>query len=565
VTRVGSDERSEDERREERVDELDDELEDELDDDELALGGEARSDEDDALDEDDVASERSGDRADELDDDSVLAAMSSDKRRGFARVVSSLFFLALGVVLGVRHREALGSWFRGEIDLAGDAVFEPRHPESPERLAAIDWRAVHGRLLPGWMIAQSRSIEGFASQSHLEAHRRFAELRYAVGPDRNLVELLDELERHLREDPVGRARRIDYLLWAYNEYLDRNEVPWRLEASLTLRRDRRRRHDALFMTRSYEVLGDMQTAEGHRLRLLRRADLTNIDEGILGHASDRRTGALVMMGQVMQFAVHQVWPMLHAGLDVRLSADQRGLAPHVRREALAAFSPDLLLLLNETAVDQQALIEVADAIHARESCGNTFKIWGLPWNGLAPPDKLALVEALGRSQGRECPEVTLTEAARLLGASERLGGEEELALAVEELVTWVARAVSVHELRHVADQRDPACTGCPEGMSGTAKDELSAYLESFATEGVGYVALSQACSILPDREDVSIAPHAQALAVALERILPEGCAGPIPDDLYERAAAAEAELFGPRERIPLPADYPERVTLIDAL
>ena len=99
-------------------------------------------------------------------------------------------------------------------------------------------------------------------------------------------------------------------------------------------------------------------------------------------------------------------------------------------------------------------------------------------------------------------------------------------------------------------------------MSTAAKDELSAYLASFATPGVGYVALLQACSLEPPGEDVSTAPHAQALAIAFDAVLPEGCQGTIPDDLYTRAADAQHRFFGTRAGATMPDGYPARVTLL---
>ncbi|MBJ70226.1 MAG: hypothetical protein CMN31_02460 [Sandaracinus sp.] len=493
-----------------------------------------------------------------LDDHRVLHLLKADRRRALLRraLLGALALFLAG--LAFRYRLPLASYLRGEIDLHGAPRYAPPHPVDEDALAAIDWHDVHGRLLPLWVITKStRRLP--EDERRAREHEAYSELRYALADDPNLLGLFDELEAALREDPIGRARRVDYLLWAYNDYLDAHAIPWRLEATLHLRR----RGRPTFLTRSYEVLHDLRAPAGHRLRLLRRADLTNVDEGFLGHTTGGGDGALVMLDQVLEFGVRHVWPMLHGGLDARLPERERGLAPFVRREALGALEAPAYTLLHETAVDQQALIEVASSIHARASCGNTFRIYGLPWNGLEPPDQRALVEALDRSQSGECPEVTLGEAARLLGASERLGRTPALADAVEGLTTWVAGAVSVHELQHVADEGEGAqCSGCPEGMSAAAVDELSAYLASFASETHGYTALLQACSMEPDGEDVSEAPHAQALAIAFDAVLAQGCAGPIPDDLQRRARAARARLFGQADPPALPDDYPRRVTLL---
>ncbi len=488
----------------------------------------------------------------------TVAAFKARQRRALWRS-AICFVIGLACSTGLwLERRYVARVVRGEVDLAGEPTYEPDFPSDTEALAQIDWGEVHSRLLPAWVIARGRR-KGLASIRADAAQRAYTQLRYAVAPDRNLVSLLDEVEMGVRTDPIGHAERIDYLLWAYNDYLDRNEISWRVEATLHVRR----RDDATFLTRSYEVLDDLRSARGDRLRLLRRADLTNIDEGFLGHTSARDDGALVMLDQVLAFSVRHVWPTLHAGLDTRV--DDTGLAPFVRQEALGAMRTQDYLLLHETAVDQTALIEVAASIHARAECGNRFRSYGLPWNGLEAPDQRALVEALGRSRGTECPEVTLGEAARMLGASERLGSTPMLADAVEGLTTWVASAVSVHELQHVADRGRARCIDCPPGTSASAQDELSAYLESFATEGIGYVALLQACSAeMPDDQTtVSSAPHAQALTLAFAALLPSGCSGPIPEDLYRRARVAQTRFFGERAPTELPEDYPAHITLLE--
>lgn len=490
----------------------------------------------------------------EQDEDLVRVLQGNRRRVLVRRVALFVAGIALSLVAYTQQRY-LGRLIRGEIALDGSPQFVPQHRVDED--AEIDWASVHSRLLPSWIIARGRT-QGPAREREDRAQRAYTELRYAFAADRNLVEIFDELETRL-EDPFASADRIDYLLWAYNDYLQQRDVPWRLEADLHVRRD----GDPTLLTRSYEVLEDLRSEEGHRLRLLRRADLTNIDEGFLGHVSARDQGALVMLDQVMQFGIRHVWPVLHGGLDHRLPASAQGIAPHVRAEALGVLSAGEYVLLHETAVDQQALIEVAASIHQRQECGNRFRIYGLPWNGLEPPDQRALVEALGRSNGEECPEVTLGEAARMLGASERLGSTTGLAEAVESLTTFVSRAVSVHELRHVADGRAARCIACPDGMSAAARDELSAYLTSFATPGVGYVALLQACSIEPaDDMNVSTAPHAQALAIAFDAMLPGGCQGAIPEDLYARAAEAQRHFFGERVGVTMPESYPAQVRLL---
>lgn len=509
------------------------------------------------------ANEAPGDEPDSGDlprDPVILQALRATARRKL-RAGGVLFVAALtGTIVAGAYWAEIGRLWRGETDRTGAPIYEAQHEAEPAQ--DIDWRRVHATLIPRWLIARGHShrshsthgIADFDRAAH--AHRAFTELRFAIRSDPNLVSLVDELEER-GEDPVANAERIDYLLWAWNAYLDRHDIPWRLEANLHLSRE----GEATFVTRSYEVLGDLRDDAGRRLRLLRRADLTNVDEGILGHSPGRDEGALVILDETLRFAVRHVWPMLNPGLDAYLPTEQRAVAGPVRsRLRLESAERERL---RETAVDQLALVEVAASIHARAECGSRFRVWGLPWNGLAPPDQNALISALDRSRGRECPEVTLGEAARMIGASERLGQTPALADAVESLGTWVARAVAIHELRHVADGGAAVeCPGCPESMEGQTRAELSAYLATFATDEVAHVAVLQACAMQPEAHAGSLEPHALALGFALPRLLPDGCDGAIPEDLADRALHLERALFGERDRVRIPESFPDRIPLL---
>ena len=491
----------------------------------------------------------------------ILRQWRARARRGLRVAMGTV---ALGVVLATAALTwwtELGRVWRGESRVDGTPLYEPSHELRVEG-SAVDWRRVHATLIPRWLIARGHAHRTLSAQGIADfdeaarAHRAFTELRFAVRSDPNLTGLVDELELRAA-DPVAHAERIDYLLWAWNEYLDRHAVPWRLEANLHLRRD----GSAAFVTRSYEILADLEDDAGRRLRLLRRADLTNVDEGFLGHTPGRDEGALVILDETLRFAVRHVWPMLNPGLDEYLPTEQRAVAGPVRaRLRLGAAER---ARLRETAVDQLALVEVADSIHARAECGSRFRVWGLPWNGLAPPDQNALIAALDRSRGRDCPEVTLGEAARMIGASERLGQTPALADAVESLGTWVARAVAIHELRHVADGgSEVECPGCPPAMLPDTRAELSAYLASFAVDEVAHVAALQACAMQPEKHEGSREPHALALAFAVPRLLPNGCDGAIPEDLAERARHLERSLFGDRAPVRLPEAFPVHIPLL---
>jgi len=96
-------------------------------------------------------------------------------------------------------------------------------------------------------------------------------------------------------------------------------------------------------------------------------------------------------------------------------------------------------------------------------------------------------------------------------------------------------------------------------MGSGTRAELSAYVSSMATPGIGYLSLMQACHVGAGTES----PHRRALLYLERHLLPEGCTGPPPTDLYARAAALEERLFGPRLRVRLPDDFPQRLDLLE--
>jgi len=480
-----------------------------------------------------------------------LRRFRAPARRRLAALALAVAVVLGGPLLYSWARPAVASWLRGERDAWGNPRYEPPHRIPRAAVARIDMEQVNADLIPTWVIALGHSRR---DGTRAEAAVAYGDLRIALGPDVNLITLFDELDTLLREDAFEGASRIDYLLWAYNQYLDRNGIPWRLEANLRMRRGR----PPVLSTRTYRVLSDLRSVDDGRLRLVRRADGTNVTEGFLGHTPRRDEGALVMVDRVLDFAVHNLWPALHPGLDGRLDDMQRSFAPFVRAEAYAALTREQYKLLGETAVDQMALIEVAASIHARHACGSGFWVWGLPYNGLPLEDRLALRDGLERSVDAACPEVTRDEAARMIGASERLGVAAGLERGLEALATWAARGIALHELQHVTDGESIACEGgCPEDEETMA--EVSAYLTSFASPEVGYAALLQACA---QSLAGGAGPADRALTFIERRLLPAGCTGAPPADLHERAERLTSSLFVHRRRAVLPDAFPQAVPLL---
>lgn len=480
-----------------------------------------------------------------------IAAWRAGPRAGLHRALAIVSLLgAFAALLGSRA-EWLEALARGEIDLRGNPCFEPTHPIEHAALARIDFDQVHAHGIPDWVTLLGRA-RGAADRRRAEAAWRG--LRAMLEPDANLAAIWDELHEHMTVDPLGRARRIDWLLWAHDQYLDRVGQPYRIEASMYVRGRR-----AIVSMLTYRVLADLRDARGARVRVVRRVDRTRVLESWLGHSARDEDGAIVVADRVLHFAVRHVWPALHPALDGRRPSAERGVLEGVREEAEDALSPEHFALLQETAEDEQALIEVAESIRARHACGSRFDVFELPYDGLSIASHRALRRALWASRWSRCPDVTLDEAARMVGASERLRAAEGLDPALEALAAWVARGVAAHELRHLADGPADAlaCEGCVEGTPALARSELSAYLATFATPGVGYLAALQACA-MPQHTDA----HALAIAIATEAAIPGGCRGEAGLGLYARAEAAERNYFGARSSWGVPAEFPDTIAIL---
>jgi hypothetical protein len=481
-----------------------------------------------------------------------LDAGTLERRRLLVRWAA--FGLALVSVLafGLRHASTVSALLRREIDLLGHPIYVPLHEVSDAELARIDLDAVHRTLLPRCVVALGRAD---TPAGRRRAEYAFRALRDALAPDPNLVDLWRELHLLAAIDPVRHARRIDYLLWAHNHYLESRGQPFRVEATLHLRGERPR-----LVTRSYRVLDDTHDAAGHRARYLRRIDRVGLVEPWLGHTTREEDGAMLVADRILHFATRHLWPALAPALDARRPARERGPLPGMRAEARAALPPALFAILEETAEDQQALLEASASIESRHGCGSRFRVFDLPYRGLSRRSYAMLALAIEQSRGSRCPDVTLAEAAQIVGASERLAQTPRLEEALEALASFAARAVAAHEVRHVADgpSRALACPGCAQGTPALVRAELSAYLASFATEGVGHTAALVACAN-PERER---GVDAHAIRLAVEAVMPGGCEAPLPDDLVVRARRAEARYFGPRAAVALAPSFPAPAELL---
>ncbi|HEY5956557.1 MAG TPA: hypothetical protein VIV60_08395 [Polyangiaceae bacterium] len=80
-------------------------------------------------------------------------------------------------------------------------------------------------------------------------------------------------------------------------------------------------------------------------------------------------------------------------------------------------------------------------------------------------------------------------------------------------------------------------------------------MASFASVGVGYVALFQACGNDAQRHG----SHSAALEYILPKLLTNGCSGPIPDDFYARAETLRTLLTGRSDPVEIPTALPATI------
>ncbi|MEM1349957.1 MAG: hypothetical protein AAGI01_15460, partial [Myxococcota bacterium] len=424
---------------------------------------------------------------------------------------------------------------------------------------------VHADLLPAWVIDQSRVHQTGDSAA---AEASFETLVDALGEDfPEGAELIGELRDLVVEDDALTEHPQDILgaVRTWNKFMDRIEQPWWLDGNIMATPA-----SVFFYTKSYKILGDVQVSvdtRDYRTRFVARADRTNIRESFLGHTSPDQDGAIILADRLYDFTTRDLWPLMDPSLDEGRDGRMSAYADLVRAEVHAGISAESAALLQRTASERQSILDVLDAVRGRRSCGSTFVITELPWNGL-PSDEYKLIEQYAhRDRFDKCPAIRKEEAERLITSSEALKDlGPELERAVGELVAHAARAVSVHEARHADDHaqangfKEPlSCAPCDKvNLPRASRAELSAYLASFAHESTGYTALFQACAIIDDGNT----PHAIAMRVFSRRFDEDICRGaPPPEHLKQRAEALELEFFERSHSITLPSNFPSSLEL----
>jgi hypothetical protein len=462
---------------------------------------------------------------------------------------------------------------RSEIDAALSA--QPRRPKpfaaigptDPQLLATIDMDRVHRELLPAWIIAMQHNPYTVGREG---AEQAFAALQQEAGKDPNLRQLLSDLFDRVMDDPGAQAGDVAELLKGWNQYMQSHGLPWRVEHFI----ERSARGSRLFLM-TYRVLADLGVwvaGQPQRAVLVSREDHSNLVEGFFGQTLASEPGALIVADRIAEFAVAQVWPLFDSEGNRRASALQHAFGPHIRQEAIHALATDMIQTLSDTAAEHRRLTDMLREVGTRRSCGSKVVIEQVPWDGLGDRARGALERAAARNEHRPaarkrkhaCPHLTSAEVTAILSSSGRLSTDPLLHEGLQRLSAWLAQAVTVHEVRHLADDRDasdgertPPCPLCPAHLTVDERAEVSAYLAAFGTPGLGYLSALQACGAGP----MGRQPSAAALAFALQEVLPDGCEGQVPDNLYERAVASERKLFGRSDFITLPAEFPDTLPL----
>jgi len=427
----------------------------------------------------------------------------------------------------------------------------PAHPMSREVLETIDFERVHAELLPAWVISLQHDPY---TLGRAREQRRFEALIAEAGRDPNLDTLLRRLRDRSTSGVTTYAREITHLLDGWNRYVSSAGLPWYVAHDL-LKTSRGGR----LYTRSYRVHARIEgkvAGKPQPVRLLVRVDSTNVGELFFGQTDVGSRWSMVVTERIAEFAMDRLWRMMDPEGDHRLGARDRAFAPSLRREAAKVLAPQTRSVLARGAATRASLLARLSEIRQRKVCGRGIEVDNLPWNGLTPRGRAIVTRAVAHNRRSHCTLLTQDDASVLLGTSDALSSDEELHRALGALTAWLARAVTVHEVRHLADgdgaARGDFCDACPPWMSPRGRAEVSAYMASMATEGVGYLAMYQACGI----DAPSVHDAGGALDFVLGVLAPRGCdAGP-PEDLYAQAKLADWVLFKRSERIDLPADFP---------
>lgn len=482
--------------------------------------------------------------------DEAWRAFRERRRTRWIRLVATFIFIVGSVIL-------LVNWDATRL-AARETYFRTVAQFTDDELAGVDLERVHSELFPAWLIALSNDADPGGPD---RTDRAFTALLHAVAPSPGLsrvIHLAHDATKH-PDRIVAHSDRLIGLLNDWNALMARHGKPWWIDGNVMSGRG-----SVLFYVKSYRVAEELRAYVGRQpidARIVARVDRLNVVENVLGHASPGDHAAVILVDRLHDFVLERVWPILGGDLqNVALSA--RTLAPLVRQEVAAALSDQTFGVLAESAPHRLQLLEVQRSIHQRRACGNSLILRAIPWNGLGRTDLRHLSRLAATSQDDSCPSITVDEFETLERSSAVLRENDRLEDAVAALAAWLARSVTVHEVRHVADQvmdkgleMPLECTPCDDSMSMRARAELSAWLSELAWSDSAYTSLLHACMLDVHRKS--------ATGKALSRLLDDlgdPCTEP-PRAIAIRARQLESAIFGRSQRIALPANFPVRLNI----
>jgi len=378
------------------------------------------------------------DAADELDLLVFGFARQLHRRLAWKRraAVVSIALCVCAVFTAGHYDHNVASFLRGEIDLFGETRYQPDHVTDPAALARIDFERVHRELLPDWFSYAGRAR---MYTSREEADAAFAALRQAVQPDQNLSEIVAELNLLLATRQYLRStHRLHYLIWAWNDYLRRNNVPYWVQG-----RAHHGRYNAFFSVKTYDLLAQPAVKVGERgfnVGLVMRADNPLLSEPYLGAASRSARGAFVVVDRIQDLVVSEIWPLLGPPADAAMDPGQRAFAEAVQTEVRAQLPAWAVEILVRSAGHRWALSAAVDSLNARAACTGTQIAGVVPWDGVEATEHARLLELANLWQGRRCPAINPDEAEALVDASWALQREAGLPEALGALVAWLSRA-----------------------------------------------------------------------------------------------------------------------------
>ncbi len=417
----------------------------------------------------------------------------------------------------------------------------------PSVLNGVDLRRVHTELLGTWTIQAQKGGRQPAGRA----------LARAIDGDSRLSVLFEMIEDTAEELDRGAALELTRLFADWSAYLDKAGAPWFISVKA-----RGRRGQWSFYLKIYEVLADTSVTVGgrtSRVRILRRVDQINVRDGMLGHSGLEGAGAVLVADNLVRSFVREVWPAL--GGDG--AGEVPSFSPAIQREAARALSAEQLALLRQTAGPRANVTAVLDALRDRRDCSG-FRLRD-HWYGVTR-EALDGIHKIARRmiEPGDCPPITVIEAVRLGRASTILQETEGLTEAVAAGVAWYARAVALHEARHIADNAvavpeedapplDVACPGCKREIGRRARVELSAYAAELTHPDTAVIALLQMCA---SRRGHKARFRERAERLLLSAILPEGCDAGVPDDLVLRGRRVDEALFERRDSVSFEAGWP---------